>query len=852
MNIFCRATVQSMKKSRTRTIVTVIGVILSAAMITAVATFGTSLLRYMTNGSIVRYGDWHIAFFDVTSAFVQERARDDHVASTVAVQNIGYGVLNGGENPNKPYLFVAGFSKETFETLPITLVSGRLPENSSEVLIPAHVAANGGVKFSVGDTLRLSVGSRMRADESLSQHIPYDPGQETLVPKLERVYTVVGICERPYFEEPAAPGYTLITAADPPGEAHSLSAFVTLIKPGEVHTYASATTKAGGYMLNNNVLRFMGLSDNRVFNTFLYSVSGIVVAIIMIGSVFLIYNSFNISLNERTQQFGILASVGATPRQLRDSVLFEGLCVGAIGIPVGTLAGIFGTGLVLAFVAGNFGNILYSTVPLALTVSAPAILAAALVSLITILISAYIPARKAASTPVMDCIRQTQAVKIDPNAIKTSKLIERLCGLEGTLALKNFKRNRKRYRSIVLSLMLSVVLFVAASAFGRYLRQAAEQSVVDVDYDICFSTQAMNESDVFLLYDKLKTADGVYESSYQAMMTYSCEVNASDLADGYRALAGDALPGETLRLPLDIQFIEDGEYQRFIEGLGLPTEQYTGENAKVTAVAKVRLTDPKTGESTLSDVFAKRTLAAWAAPQTNGENGQSIDITFIDTFPLDPLPRESSMPKGTVFMAVAPYSIKERFESADAKQELGLTFLSKSPLKSAGEMEAMLAGEGVTAEYTLYNVHAMLELNRNMIFIVDVFTIVFVVMISLIATANVFNTISTNIRLRRRELAMLRSVGLSDRGFRRMMNFECAFYGIKTLLLGLPIAAIICMLIYKAFTAGGGAEIAFTFPWASIGISAAGVFLVVFITMLYATSKIKKENIMDALRDDMT
>jgi putative ABC transport system permease protein len=155
------------------------------------------------------------------------------------------------------------------------------------------------------------------------------------------------------------------------------------------------------------VLRFMGLSDDNRFNAFLYSIGGILVALIMTGSIFLIYNSFNISLNERAHRFGILSSVGATARQLRNSVLFEGLCIGAVGIPIGVLVGIGSIGLVLPLVARNFENILYSDVPLSLTVSVPAIVAAAVISMVTILISAYIPARKAANAPVIESIRRT-------------------------------------------------------------------------------------------------------------------------------------------------------------------------------------------------------------------------------------------------------------------------------------------------------------------------------------------------------------------------------------------------------------------------------------------------------------
>ena len=124
-------------------------------------------------------------------------------------------------------------------------------------------------------------------------------------------------------------------------------------------------------------------------------------------------------------------------------------------------------------------------------------------------------------------------------------------------------------------------------------------------------------------------------------------------------------------------------------------------------------------------------------------------------------------------------------------------------------------------------------------------------MISLIAIANVFNTISTNIKLRRRELAMLRSIGMNDRDFGRMMRFECVLYGTRTLLYGLPISLVLSYLIYRGMTAGG-ADITYSLPLASMAASTLGVFLIIFITMLYTTSKLRQENIIDALRDDMT
>ena len=845
MNIFNKITLQGLKKSRTRTIVTVIGVILSAAMITAVATFTVSLQNYMINGAIVKYGNWHVEIPDADSSFVLEQAQDSRVANVAALQNIGYAKLNGSRNPDKPYLFISGWNEEALDALPVKLLSGRLPENSGEVVIPAHIAANGGVKISVGDTLTLAVGNRMRGDQKLSQHNPYNAGEETLVPTTEKTYTVVGICQRPAIEEFTAPGYTLITTEDN-AASDSLTAFITLKNPYQVHSYADSISDKNDIVLNDDVLRFMGLSGEKIISVLLYSIGGILIILVMLGSVFLIHNSFSISLNERTHQFGILMSVGATEKQLRNSVLFEGLCIGAIGIPFGILVGIPSIQFVLSLVAKNFANAMYENVPLTLVVSLPALIAAAVISMITILISAYIPAKKAASTPVMECIRQTNEVKVEAKAIKTSKLAKRLYGVEETLALKNFKRNKRRYRSIILSLTFSVVLFVSASSFGTYLNQVAKNSSVVVeDYDICFYTRDMDESELFPLYDDLKTAAGVTVSSYQALSTYSIVLNTSDLSshflDEYGGPIGYDGTSETVEVQLDVQFVEDSVYQNLLEGLGLSTEEYSGQGPKMI-MAGILPGHWYTQEQPMEFTLRSKT----------GDQTKTILATFVEDYP-DMLPSEPGERPGYSLMLMAPYDVKPQFDAlgtAIKPAKLGMTFKSEHPSQSTTEMQTMIDGVGITADYDLYNVYGILEQNRNLSFVVNLFAVVFTAMISLIAVANVFNTISTNIKLRRREFAMLRSVGMSDRDFTKMMRFECVLYGARTMLWGLPLSGILSFLIYKGMMIGGG-EINFVFPWSSIGISVFGVFFVVFITMLYAVSQIKRENIIDALRDDM-
>lgn len=869
MNIFHKVALQGLKKNRTRTLVTIIGVSLSAALITAVVTFGLSLLDYAAAGAAQKYGDWHVAFLDVDAAFTEARAADPAVADTFTMENIGYAALPGGQNPNKPYLYLTSFNQKTFDALPLTLLSGRMPENSSEVLIPNHVLSNGGVEFAPGDVLPLSLGMRTDGDRTLGQTDAYLAG-ETLRAEKKKTYTVVGTYGRPRFEAYEAPGYTVITKTDSKTESVSRSLFVTLSHPRTAYSYAETAAAGHAYITNDEVLRFMGLmhhSPDKIFSVLLYSIAGIVIAIIMVGSIFLIYNAFSISLNERTQQIGILSSVGATAKQLRNSVLFEGLCIGAIGIPIGVCLGIGGIGIVISIVAQNFSSIMYSGVPLTLHVSVPAILGAAAISLATILISAYVPARRTFRMSIMDCIRQTNEVKIEARAVKTPHWAQRIYGLEGILALKNFKRNKKRYRSIVLSLVLSVVLFISTSAFVTDLQQATTQAIAFTTYDIGFSANAMDDHALLALYDKLKTAQGVTESSYQADLSYFCTVPADALTDRYWESVGTSPMSGTAELPMEIQFLDDSTYLEILHRVGLPAAEYTGENAKLLAVAKLQTsTGVVKGEravSSFSDLFQSTSVQTTMTPAANGvpdsRYAQAVHITCVDTVPPDIPPTNVTSAytkqQAYYFTAVAPWSRMEQFIPAGAAPDLrvkGMTFSSAHPTQTAAAMETIIQEAGLTCAYTLLNTVKLLEENRNYIFIANVFAYTFILMISLIAVANVFNTISTNIRLRRRELAMLRSVGMSDRNFNKMMRFECALYGMRTLLFGLPIAIAASWLIYKGMSYGGGDEIVFQLPWVSIGISVLGVFCIVFVTMLYATDKIKKENIIDALRDDMT
>ena len=448
----------------------------------------------------------------------------------------------------------------------------------------------------------------------------------------------------------------------------------------------------------------------------------------------------------------------------------------------------------------------------------------------------------------MDCIRGSGEFRLEAKKIRISKRAWKRYGLEGTLALKNFKRNRKKYRSIVLSLTLSVVLTVAGSTFGTAVKKLASAYTGQAaDGDIQFITDDMTQEEFDALYRKMEGTEGISRSMWQADYFYLARTDElpEDFLASYRAAMGDGGTGAKQEIRLYTQFIDDDVYQEFIESIGLPVEEYRGPDGKILicVMNSVEHTTFFEGQS-MNFVFRS------AADGTE----KTVCATFENSYPLDGVYILEGDP-AYVFHVTAPLSMKERFaglETVDNKVHLGAFFWSENPTEALRQIQGLLLEEEIMANYNLFNAARAFELYRNIDFIIDIFTWVFVFMISLIAVANVFNTISTGIRLRRRELAMLRSVGMSDKGFNRMMRFECAFYGMRTLFVGIPISLFLSWLIHTVIISVEERDMAFTLPWGALGFSIFEVFGIVFITMAYATGKIRKENIIDALRDEMT
>lgn len=891
MNILSKITLKNLKKNKVRTIVTIIGIILSVSMFTAVTTIISSLQHFLVETVKTTKGSYHCMAPDVSETKLKELNNNPDFGGYASIKNIGYAKINS-KNEYKPYLFIGGMSNNFTEYLPIKLISGEMPKSTNEIILPEHLKTNGKVQYKQGDIITLNIGERYIDNDQVNQHIGYDVS-EKFVAKEEKTYKVVGFYERPSFEEYTASGYTALTIDDKDLN-NKYDVYYTASSVRNIYDVSDKYFKDYNLCFNNDLLRFNGVSKNDGFNTVLYGFAGVLIFIIMLGSISLIYNAFSISVSERTKQFGLLKSVGATKKQILKSVIFEALFLSIFGIPLGILAGIGGIGVTLYFVGDLLEKtvVIESSVEMSLYVSWGAVIIAAIIGLVTVLISAYIPAKRAAKKQAIESIRQSSDIKIKSKKLKTSKLNYKLFGFPGMIAKKNYKRNNKKYRATVISLTMSIILFITATTFTAYMGASYDNLMSAKSFDIVAYGNSDDLSKIETAAKLLKSIEGVDGfSKLTTVYTYSCITEKQLIDKDYLKTDNCAEVKQNNSLinisntNCYIQFVDDEAFKKFLKDNNLDENLYMDKN-NITAVfnneiqirdyeeqkyIKYRVFKDAGAEVTVSflkdfDGYSqidthyneKTGKTTYTFENESGKtlkvdeseaiiDGTKINIgSFIEgkTIPMGADFADDSYP-----YFIMPESFKEVIFKNQNNYESNKELYFKAENHKAVYQKMLDALDAASIdEIDLYDFAENMEISNAMMLIVNVFTYGFIILISLISIANVFNTISTNIALRRREFAMLKSVGMTKKGFNKMMNYECILYGVKSLIYGVPLGVVISLILGRILQEGY--EMGYIIPYKSIIIVAAAVFTVVFITCAYSMSKIKKESPIDALKNE--
>jgi putative ABC transport system permease protein len=842
MNIMNKLTLRHLKENKRRTLVTVIGVIISVAMVTAVSTLFVSFLGMMKQEAIQSQGNWHVIYQDVSESRQMEAIRKDEQTEKLFITNDrGYAPLENSSNKNKPYLFIKEFDIQAFRYYPVELKEGRLPKKENEVLFPEEILEK--QNYSIGDEITLAIGERNipNGERTFSQRdsLQYDETEviETLSKKEEGTFTIVGAIERPEWEPYSAPGYTIISLVEQDVFKDGAADIGVTVKKVNRSLYEHAreladTNGITAVSFNDELLRYYGVTDNDNLAITLYSLASIIILIIIIGSVSLIYNSFAISVSERARHLGMLSSVGATKIQKRNSVFFEGAVIGLISIPLGLLAGIGGILLTFWVMNRTLGDALGIDSGLTLMVTPMSILLSCGISILTIFISTYMPARKASKISAIDAIRQSQDVKLTGKAVRTSKLVRRIFGLEAEIGLKNLKRNKRRYQVTVFSLVITIVLFLAVSYFTANLKQSVTMTQVNYNYDV----QIYSSDDDSAVLEPFRNLKYVSKASLMEEAYLPTWINESKLPDDVKAQDLYEEDGE-YAFSLTLHGMDDKSFKSYADHIGADVKELQN---KVIILNKFMYEDGQTGKKIETEGISGKPgdklelyLPEKESPFSSIEVGYATEEAPMGVLPLGNADIHLMMPQKMLDQM--------KQDGVETSHHL---FLDSSKPEEMQEQFDQTDMEN----FMIHNVYERRKQDEQMVTFMSVFTYGFITLISAISIANIFNTISTSIALRGREFAMLKSVGMTPKGFNKMIHYESIFYGLKALLYGLPISLGVMLLMY--WSLGNTFQYPFALPWVSILIAIAAIFIIVSAAMLYSIQKVKKQNIIDALKQE--
>lgn len=843
MNILNKLSIKNLKLNKKRTISTIIGIVLSVALICAVATMATSFRETLLQGAISKRGYYHIKLSDITENDIKDIKNNRDIKDIKQIQEVGYAELKTSQNKDKPYIHLYSMENSTFEFLKFKLIEGNFPKNENEIIISKHIITNGKSDIKIGDTITLDVGKRISSDNiELDSSCSYNSEHEKIEDSEKHTFKVVGMIERPdyTFENTGDPGYTMITTNLNRGKTE---AYLSLKKPKEYKSSISellgvnyddldVIEKNGGetkykHEINSEILRWevFAFSDSTV--SMLYSVIGVVIFIIIFTSVFCIRNSFAISITEKIKMYGMLSSVGATRKQIKKNVIFEAMALGLIGIPLGILSGLFADFVLLKIVNVLLSDALVGYANgIVFKVSIIPIIISIILGFITIYLSAISSAKKAAKVSPIEQLRNSDEIKIKNKKLKTPKIIEKVFKTGGVLAYKNLKRSKKKYRTTVISIAVSVFIFITMNAFITNMFDLTGQYYEDYDYNFIVESSKFTDEEI----NKIVKQESVesYHILYQPKRMYEIR-DLSKIHEYGKELITEELSGEKY-CGLYLVALDEASFKEYSKKIGVKFE-----DVKDTGILcdEYNEYDKETGA-----VELKRLYKYEKGDTIVGEyNKEELKIKVGDVSKIKPYGLEGVFYDGGYLVVN-----KNEFKNIDFSDDVTIT------IQSNNTTELQTAIEEKDSSLTIVNLEDVAKKEKSMILVTNIFLYGFIAVITLIGVTNIFNTITSNMELRQKEFAMLKSIGMTKKEFNRMINLETLFYGTKSLLYGIILGLLGTLAMYKAFSVKIDAGM--YIPIKPIIISVIFVFILIFIIMRYSISKINKQNTIETIRKE--
>lgn len=819
MNILNELTVKSLKKNKRRTVLTIFGILLSVALITAITTFVSSMQGSLVDFAKKNSGNYHILVENVPKDKQKYLLHNEKAEKKIVIQTIGNAkplslqYEEGVNKENATKIKVRAVKKENFSDLGMILQSGKFPQSENEIVIPEHFRGDYTTKIRVGDKLKLNIDGK------------------------EKEYTVSGISGMSAVEfhsEEGMLGCSLFTISDDEKISENIDVAMLMKNPKDTFAFREMLEKELGLhelQINNILLDFQGAVVNANVLVVLKVLAGMVIGIILLTSIFVIKNSFDISITERLKQYGMLVSVGATSKQIRKNVLFEGVVLGIIAIPLGVLLGVGAIWCTLQVVMKILeGTSFGGEVELKMYVSVVAILIAVAIAIVMIYISSLIPAKKAQKVSPMEAIREAKDTKLEAKKLRTSKLFRKVFGIEGEIARKNLKRSRKKYRTTVFSLFISIVLFLSISSVRIYGQEMQNMKFAKMDYNLIAHYDEDDLGKQGEIFRRASKVDGVKKAEIvKVWIGDPKNISFTKTAEKSRGIEEFTQEEKDKEAQYAFYSLSNETYKAFAKELGLSYEEVKDKGILCdTSISFVRDEEDEKAKKTKYHELAVK----------EGEKLQ------FDGGEIEIVKRADRLPFTQNFYYGVNVIVSEEWMSHRDFRYDGLYIDAEDTMKVRENMEKITGKDG----WTYMDFAEQARENNSINLIISIFLYGFVAVISIIGITNVFNTITTNVALRSREFATLRSVGMTDKEFKKMIWYESFLYGTKSLLYGVPVGLGLSYIFYRQFT--NILEMSYIVPYQQVIICILFVFIIVCLTMQYAVKKVEKQNIIETIRSE--
>lgn len=948
MNLMKTLTLKNLKLNRKRTIVTIVGIILATALLSALVTLVSSFQYSMIEYQKQKDGDFHVKFSNVKMSELSEFKNNRNIESTFETMGMGFAKLDGCKNEDKPYAYVMATDEAGFERGCFHLIEGRMAKNEDEIVIPRHLKTNGRIDIKVGDEITLDIGKRYdsNTESVISENSAYEHDAETLTDTVTKHYKVVGIMERPGYgmEDYSAAGYTFVTYSDElaaidngtkseKSEADTTLTVYSRYTQKALRNKDAVTADIIGVdeklfeKANNSSVemsaeesdRFLKEMENAKYDIYmnrylisyecvfpidgsfkaLFTVAAVVALIIILTSVYCIKNSFNISITEKIRQYGMLASVGATRRQIKSSVKTEAAMLGVVGIPVGTMSGILAS-LILVKVV-NALSAGWLNFALSFHTSLPALILAVIMSIATIYFSATGSARRAAKVTPLEAIRNTKEIKIKSSKLKTPAIIGRIWGIGGVISYKNIKRNNKKYRTTVTSIVICSVTFIVISYFMSMAFSVVGMSYASADYNIGINMSY--KKDIHIDIEKLsKLVSGIEGvDDYLVGAGYDFDVRKPKYTKEYGEYCRQVYDNsEDVSQMFLITVLDDKSYDKYASDAGIKnaaagailvnkgTFDVYNENSLKYVKKEMELYKYKAGDTiecgynvyddASSDDNAVESDTESSTDDNNAVEGdtesgtednsgyvdeetinngvrKTLDVTIAGVTDKVPIGYKSYSYATLLFMN------QKGFESlwADGKSnELKQRYVSYSAYvvaENADEyqdtFEKETEGNPEYSQISFYvsNLDKQMRDEKSLFTLLGVFAYGLIVVIALIGITNIINTLSTGMELRSREFATLRSIGMTDKQFAGMVRLESVFISVKALVIGVPLGILISYLLCVIMNRMDGAII-YEPPYKAIILCIVVVIMLIYAIMKLSMMKLRHNNIIETIKNE--